>query len=182
MKIKKSTLPEKSSLNTLKAQYDFIDSYQGVILDSKNQLQATDVGKAFFSSAPNWVGQLFEFRNKIVAVFGLKTSAKTANREALLAAFKCEVGEQLGLFKVFESNENEVILGENDKHLDFRISLFLEPIQERNSEKTITISTTVLFHNRFGKIYFLPVKPFHKKIVPVMLKGIIKHLEQQLNS
>jgi hypothetical protein len=181
MKIKKSLLPEKSSLNIPTIHYDFIDSYQGEIADPKNQLQATAVGKAFFSSAPNWVSQLFEFRNKIVAVFGLKTANKMSNREALLSTFKCEVGEQLGLFKVFNSNENEVILGENDKHLDFRISLFLEPIEEDAFKKTITISTTVIFHNKFGKIYFLPVKPFHKRIVPVMLKGIIKHLEQSIN-
>jgi hypothetical protein len=65
--------------------------------------------------------------------------------------------------------------------LDFRISLFLEPIEGDVFKKIITISTTVIFHNKFGKIYFLPVKPFHKRIVPVMLKGIIKHLEQEIN-
>jgi hypothetical protein len=179
MKIKKIKLPERSILNDFSIKYDFIDSYQGDIYDPENKLKATDIGRAFFSSAPNWVGKLFAFRNKMVALFGLKTLDTVSNREELLAKFKCEAGEQLGLFKVFNTNENEVILGENDKHLDFRISLFLESSEGNLTKKIITISTTVIFHNRFGKLYFLPVKPFHQLIVPSMLKGIINHLERK---
>jgi len=45
--------------------------------------------------------------------------------------------------------------------------------------KNLIISTTVKYNNWFGKIYFLPVKPFHKRIVPTMLKGIIKEIEKE---
>jgi hypothetical protein len=179
MKIKKINFPERSILYDFSIKYDFMDSYQGAISDPENKLKATDIGKAFFSSAPDWVGKLFTFRNKTVAFFGLKISDNASNREELLAKFKCEAGEQLGLFKVFSSNENEVILGENDKHLDFRISLFLESSEENTTKKKISISTTVIFHNLFGRLYFLPVKPFHQLIVPSMLKGIINHLERK---
>ena len=50
-----------------------------------------------------------------------------------------------------------------------------------NTKKDLTISTTVEFNNWFGRLYFLPVRPFHKIIVPTMLKGIIKELETQRN-
>ncbi len=43
--------------------------------------------------------------------------------------------------------------------------------------KTLTISTTVQFNNHFGKLYFLLVRPFHRLIVPAMLKGIIRQIE-----
>ncbi|AYZ35431.1 DUF2867 domain-containing protein [Chryseobacterium indologenes] len=33
------------------------------------------------------------------------------------------------------------------------------------------------FHNWTGVLYFLPVRPFHKLIVPAMLKNIIGQLE-----
>lgn len=71
---------------------------------------------------------------------------------------------------VIEKNENEIILGEDDKHLDFMISLLLS-----EEGKHLTISTTVIFKNWFGKIYFLPFKPFHKFIVPTMLKALIRN-------
>ena len=72
-----------------------------------------------------------------------------------------------------------MILGEDDKHLNFRISLLTENLNTEQIKKEVTISTTVEFNNWFGKIYFLPVRPFHKLIVPRMLKAIIKELEKR---
>ncbi|WP_228390859.1 DUF2867 domain-containing protein [Chryseobacterium contaminans] len=88
-----------------------------------------------------------------------------------------EVGERYGLFKVFNKTNNEIVMGENDKHLDFRISLLFDKNQGGQDENSLTISTTVKFHNWLGVLYFLPVRPFHKLIVPSMLKNIINNLE-----
>jgi hypothetical protein len=76
---------------------------------------------------------------------------------------------------VFHKTDHEIILGEDDKHLDFRVSLYLDENTETN-QKQLTISTLVKFNNIFGKLYFMPVLPFHKLIVPTMLKGIIKQI------
>ena len=113
---------------------------------------------------------------------GLKTGGETSiqDRAAILDRFQGQKGESIGLFKVFDRTDSEIILGEDDKHLDFRVSLLIDPIQENNkkeNKKNLTISTTVYFNNWLGKLYFLPVKPFHKFIVPIMLKGIIKSVE-----
>jgi hypothetical protein len=148
------------------------------VADKNNSIDARKVSKAFFSSSPKWVDKLFGFRNKVVSVLGLKTSVETTNRQEQLDNFKCEAGEQLGLFKVFSSTESEVILGEDDKHLNFRISLFIEPHKTEKGKKNLTIATVAEFNNWFGRLYFLPVKPFHKLIVPAMLKGIIEALEK----
>ncbi len=181
MRIIKTTLPNNSILNTSLKEYDYVDSFYGVLNDIENKITSVDLGKAFFSSGPKWVGQLFNLRNKIVSVFGLKTSGNLVDRQQQLNNFKCEPGEQLGLFKVFNKTENEVIIGEDDKHLNFRVSLFLDKSKTDKSKKNITISTTVEFNNWFGRLYFLPVRPFHKFIVPTMLNGIIKELEKQRN-
>ena len=175
----KSLLPEKSILNTNHKKYDYVDSYCDVLTDNENKFKPADIGKAFFSSGPKWVGKLFTLRNKIVSVFGLETSGNIDNRQQQLDNYKCEPGEQLGLFKVFERTEYEVVLGEDDKHLNFRVSLFAEQQPGNLKKKDLTISTTVEFNNWFGRLYFLPVRPFHKLIVPVMLKGIIRELEKK---
>lgn len=175
MKITKTTLPKKSILH--KTNVDYIDSFQGEYQDLNNIISSKDIGKLFFTSAPKWTESLFKFRNRLVSIFGLKTSGKIKNRKELLDSFDCEPGDKIGLFTVYFRGDNEVILGEDDKHLDFRISLYKRNKTNNEESKILTISTTVKFQNWYGKLYFLPVKPFHSLIVPQMLKGIIRQIE-----
>ncbi len=179
MKAIKTALPENSILYHNRQQYDFVDSFEGALKDDTHQFTAVDVAKAFFSSSPKWIEKLFSFRNKLVAVFGLKTSGKITDRAQQLKNFKCEKGESLGLFIVFDKTDNEVVLGEDDKHLNFRVSLHLSGAGSPLQKRTLTISTTVKFNNWFGRLYFMPVRPFHALIVPTMLKAIIKELEKK---
>lgn len=158
--------------------YDYIDSFQGQFIDKFQNIGTTEIGKSFFSSGPKWIDKLFAFRNKLAGLLGLKTSGKITDRQKMLDNFKCEKGEQIGLFKVFDKTDDEIILGEDDKHLNFRVSLFIDKQNENKAGKNLIISTTVKFNNWFGRLYFLPVRPFHKLIVPTMLKEMIKNIEQ----
>lgn len=179
MTITKTKIPKSSLLNTNNMTYEYIDSFQGQFIDKFQNIGTTEVGKSFFSSGPKWIDKLFAFRNKLVGLFGLKTSGKLIDRQKMLDNFKCEKGEQMGLFKVFDKSADEIILGEDDKHLNFRVSLYIDHQNENKTDKKLIISTTVKFNNWFGRLYFLLVRPFHKLIVPTMLKGIIKNIEQQ---
>ena len=83
MKVIKVELPTTSIL--YKTDFDFVDSYQGKYLDKKDKISSRDIGKAFFTYTPNWTEQLFELRNKIVSIFGLKTEKiKAANNQTLM--------------------------------------------------------------------------------------------------
>ncbi|OYX28202.1 MAG: hypothetical protein B7Z06_02255 [Flavobacteriales bacterium 32-35-8] len=177
MKISKSTLPNHSILKPDEKTYDYVDSFESVFIDRNSTITSTTIGKSFFMSGPKWVDTLFAFRNKLVGFFGLKTSGIIADRQKMLDSFKGEKGEQMGLFKVLDKTPDEMILGEDDKHLNFRVSLFIDRQSSDPTTKKLIISTTVKFNNWFGRLYFLPVRPFHKLIVPTMLKGIIKHIE-----
>ena len=121
MRVKKSELSDHSILKKDKETYDYVDSFQSEFIDKKQIIGPTEIGKSFFTSGPKWVGKLFTLRNKIAGLFGLKTSGDTTDRQEQLDNFKCEPGEQLGLFRVFSKTNNEVVLGEDDKHLNFRI-------------------------------------------------------------
>jgi hypothetical protein len=173
MTIIKTTLPVTSLLNQTGRRYDYADSFQGIIPDKENKLQPAGICKAFFLSTPKWIKKLLGLRNVIVGMFGLKTSGNVDPKQ-MLENFKCDQGDRIGLFKVFEKTDNEVILGEDDKHLNFRISFFLDKFRENENEKQLTISTIVVFKNLFGRLYFLLIKPLHKFIVPAMLKSIIQ--------
>jgi len=169
MQIKKVVLPETSML--INNPNDYRDSYCGQIDLQDKTITIDQVGNAFFVSSPKWIGLLLSFRNKIVSLFGLKTGHSISKEKKLII----EKGEQIGLFKIFDKTENEIILGEDDKHLDFRVSLFLD--SHTQHKKKLIISTIVVFNNWFGKVYFLPVKPFHKVIVRNMLKNTIQELK-----
>lgn len=176
VKIQKTTLPQESVLTTEK-EFNFIDGYKADFNDETNEIDIQKIGKLFFSASPKWIDKLFGLRNKIVKLFGLKVAGNTSEREKQLENFKCEPNEQIGLFKVFHKSNSEIILGQDDKHLDFRVSLFLQQKELNTTKKQLTISTSVKFNNRFGKLYFIPVRPFHKFIVPTMLKGIMKNIK-----
>ena len=174
-----STIPDSSILKSDDNSFDYVDSFRKSFLDEADSIDITTIGKLFFASGPKWIDGLFTTRNKVVSLFGLKTPGSSTSRQKQLNNFKCEKGEQLGLFKVFDKTDNEVILGEDDKHLNFRISLLLDKSPDKDEQKSLTITTTVKFNNAFGRLYFLPVRPFHKLIVPTMLNGILKEIEKE---
>jgi len=61
--------------------------------------------------------------------------------------------------------------------LNFRVSLLLSEQKNNKLNKNITVTTIVMYNNWFGRLYFFPVKPFHKLIVQSGLKIILQELE-----
>ena len=181
MKIQKTKIPENSFLYSNLNFYNYIDSYEGIVSDKNNVVDIMTVGKAFFKPMPKWVDGLLVIRNKIVSVFGLKT-APSINNTAQPDQLKFEPGEKAGLFQVFNRTKDEIILGENDKHLDFRVSLHLAENKNDPTQKVITVTTVVIYNNWFGRLYFFPVKPFHRLIIPTTLKINLQKLELEINS
>ena len=167
MILKSSTVPDQSVLSR-KEHYDFIDSYSATFVTDK-VISSDDLARSFFSSDSKWITYLFVLRNKIVSLFGLKTGENN-QQQVLLNSYV--VGESIGLFKIIQKTEKEIIFGENDKHLDFKVSLLID--QSKISNSVITISTVVIFNNFFGRFYFFFIKSFHKLIVPNMLKKMVR--------
>jgi len=155
--------------------YVHIDSHAVTINTSGKTISVEEVAKAFFlMEPPGWISMLFKIRNRIVGVFGLKTTDGDGAKQP--SEFKLEVGQKIGFSKVYSKSANEVIFGEDDKHLNFRVSLFLD--QQSPGENNIVISTAVQFNNWLGRLYFLPVRPFHALIVKSMLRGVAKEISK----
>ncbi|MBN1113470.1 MAG: DUF2867 domain-containing protein [Bacteroidales bacterium] len=171
---KHHSIPDSSLLKKDGEAFNYVDSFQGVILANEQSVDITTVLKLFLSSGPKWGDHLLAIRDKVVALFGLKV-AHNKQKEPNYA--ECKPGEQLGLFKLFDKSENEYVLGETDKHLNFKVSLLLETIDYESDKKRITITTAVKFNNIFGRIYFFPVKPIHGLLVKSTLKNITQQFE-----
>jgi hypothetical protein len=102
--------------------------------------------------------KMFAFRNNVVKLFGLKTGEENGKIPAAKILPVSRRSDRA--FKVFGKTNNEIILGEDDKHLDFRVSLLYDNAENENKGNSLTISTTVKFHNWLGVLYFFPCDLF----------------------
>ncbi len=165
-------LPKNSLIENALSKIDYEDTF-GVTMDELN-LPLHSLPPLLFSSLPDWFALLFKLREKLAGLVGLKTGNQE-EFEKMKSEFKGKPGEQLSIFKVYDRNEEELLMGENDKHLDFRLSFF---IKEKGDQTELLLSTTVQYNAVSGKLYFFFVKPFHRLIVPILLKRMVLKIQR----
>ena len=119
------------------------------------------------SRMPGWLRVLSAVRNFFARLVGLK-GPRRLNLIENSVQEPFVVGEKLGMFPLLEINDGEVILGQNDRHLDFRLSVSRI---NRDEDVEITVSTLVQTHNFAGTLYMMLVKPFHILGVRALLKS-----------
>jgi hypothetical protein len=117
---------------------------------------------------------LMALRDFVVRPFGLITVPRHLSRAP---EGPLEVGSAAGMFKVVARSGDEVLLGLDDKHLDFRFSLML---RATGACEQAVATTTVRFHHVGGRIYFAFVKPVHKLLVPGMLRSAAKRARREV--
>ncbi len=160
MKVKKENTPKTNSIKYAFKTLDFADTFSTT--NHKNSLET--ITHLIFGTMPKWISRLMYLRNVLVKLFGLKTEmAKEFNSN-----FK--PGDVIGFFKIFSVTNNEVMLGANDKHLDFRVSIY----NSKEPQYNIKVTTLVQYNNLFGKIYMTLIKPFHVLVVKCMVKQAYK--------
>lgn len=129
--VRTDTLPHTSSLWTLHQPGDFLDCYS--VPSTLSPREAATRGLAL----PGWANSLLRLRNTLVRPFGLKTGEPDKP-----------------IFPTCHESETELILGTDDRHLNFRIGVI-------RAEGCIYMSTWVHPHNVWGRAYLRLVMPFH---------------------
>jgi hypothetical protein len=157
MIVKSDKIPDNSIILNGFGRTDYGDSYRIV----KQTNETVDEITTQFFKVPRWAIVLMKIRNNVVKIFGLKTGKNENVNE--VACYP--VGSKAGYFTVTARNANEIVMGENDRHLCFRASVLVD-----REQSFIYLTTIVRFHNIWGRIYFLPVKPFHRLIIKSLLK------------
>ena len=129
---------------------DYSDSITG------KAVRETDVDTLFhlmFEDFPCPVRVLLKLRDSLVKPLGLK--GNTSFRE-----------------HVIERNENEIIVGMDDRHLGFWVSIYV------SDACRLEVCTAVRFHNCLGRIYFAGIWCFHKLIVA----GVFRRAQKRINA
>lgn len=151
--IEPTDLPPDSHLRCDYGQAGFADAFS-VALPATASGDAVVLARHVFDQQPEWIAMLMSIRDSIVRPFGLKRAADLQSAG----------GERINLFSVLAQYKDEIILGENDRHLDFRVSVLLQPASEGQPRRLIV--TTLVFYNQLlGRIYIALIAPFHRLVV-----------------
>lgn len=126
---------------------------------SDRDLDARRAAERMMARQPRWAEALLSLRNLLVAPLGLKTSG------AGLAAPR----DMIGIFPVVSETPERLIAGFNDRHLDFRIVVDVTPLGDA---RQVTATTLVKTHNWLGRTYLAIIMPFHRLIVPTLLRQV----------
>lgn len=127
--------------------------------DTSVPLSPEEILKIMFTGYPAWVKGLFKIRDWIVKPFGLETG-------------------QIDIVQlIIAQNEREIVIGQDDKHLQFYVSV--EAGAHQHNRQDIRVTTLVKYHNALGRVYFFFIRPFHHIIVRTILKRALRTIEKQ---
>lgn len=102
---------------------------------------------------PPWVSALMGVRERLVELAGIDRGAPDT-------------------FAVVARDDDEVVVGADAGHLDFRASVRREP-------ERIVLSTVVQLHNRRGRAYFALIRHIHPFVVRAMLNRAASRLARK---
>ena len=146
-----------ASARSLLPGHDFADAYQ--VDAAVSGLTARQATQAIVTHPPAWVKHLVKTRNCIVSLFQLRTVEIGVDQP---------LQPTIGGFPVVAQSAEEVVLGFDDKHLDFRISVTVNAGSDTGT--LVTVATVVKTNNFFGRAYLATIMPFHRLIVRHLLE------------
>ena len=109
-------------------------------------IDAIAATKLAFARSPLWIKALMAMRDGLGSLVGLKPAPA-------------------GGFPVIRESAGEVLLGFDDRHLDFRVLV-------RIADGQAVLTTIVHWHNGWGRAYLRLIMPFHRVIAARMLEGV----------
>lgn len=123
--------------------FDFADAYA---VDAPAGINAIEAAQRAFARRAGWIHALLELRNRLVSVVGLKPASSRG-------------------FPIIRKSPEEVLMGFDDRHLDFRIAVTV-------ASGKATVTTIVRCHNFWGRFYLTVIMPFHRLIARRMTERI----------
>ncbi|NRB19030.1 MAG: DUF2867 domain-containing protein [Rhodobacteraceae bacterium] len=134
----KTELPKQSLLHSYVQKGDFLDCYK-----CATALPVDDAAQRAMAF-PSWAKGLLSLRNILVAPLGLTSDFPE--------------GDKIGPFPIDQRGDSEIILGFDDSHLNFRISIL-------TTGREAYCATWVQCNNRLGRLYLAVIMPFHVLII-----------------
>lgn len=156
------SFPQESRIAAVYASTNLADAYS-IELPTEASTDPEVLARFIFSQRSSWMTGLMAVRDAIVAGFGLKTAKHLGTGDS-------DKESRVGIFKIYSKAPTEIVLGEDDKHLDFRLSVLYSGTPSPLGKQRLIVSTVVHCHNRLGRAYIFFIAPFHRLIVQASLR------------
>ena len=143
--------------DALLAGAQYVDAFR-IAVDG-NALDARRAAEMMMAKGPRWIEALMRWRNRLVAVFGLKTPAPAGTGDP----------NTIGIFPILNETPGRLVLGFDDRHLDFRVVV---DVASSGQGQDVTATTLVLTHNLLGRTYLAIIMPFHRLIARTLLRQV----------
>lgn len=123
--------------------YQFADAYK---VPAPRGIDAIEATRQAFARGPRWIRTLLGLRNRLGRLVGLRPAPASG-------------------FPIIRQAPDEVLMGFDDKHLDFRVVATV-------NGGFVTLTTIVRWHNAWGRAYLAAIMPFHRAIAARMIEGV----------
>lgn len=133
---------------------DFRDAFAVELPPGASQTVADCYDALVRATTPGWLAALIRVRGVLARAMRLETA-------------QWEPGTSP--FVLLRQTDEVVVAGAEDRHLDFRAVLQVQERTDGGAE--LVLVTLVQRHNLAGRLYFGLVKPFHRRVVPSMLRS-----------
>ena len=158
-------VPPASRIAALLPSADFFDAY-AMPLAHGDARSAMAIYLDIVAVTPGWINFLMAARNRIVSLVGLKNVGHVGAVDPAKTAASYRPGDRVGIFSLRSVSDDEVILGDADRHVDAQVSVRRI---ERDGRPAVALTTVVHIHNLLGRAYMAFVVPLHRRIVPAAL-------------
>ena len=152
-RVRQTTPPPESVVAGWYENASLLESYS-IDLSSSKQYSMRVLATLTVGNPPAWQKALIALRDAMVTPFGIKTSDTVRTSR--------DSHKRVDFFPVHWEGSDEIVLGTDDRHLNFRLSL----LRRHSPIGTLLIATTVVHtHNALGFTYLNAIRPFHHLVV-----------------
>jgi hypothetical protein len=163
-------IPTDSVLAPLYVGADLLDAF-AINLPTGASDDPEVLARVAFERQAAWIRALMWVRDTVMATAGVKSS------RAIGAVAATRGLKVIGFFPVLSKSAGEMVMGENDRHLDFRVAVLVRTDAQGGRE--LIVVTVVHCHNRLGRTYLAVIAPFHRTILRANLERTARMLESQ---
>jgi hypothetical protein len=152
--------PKHSGLADWYSDADLLDSFAVELPASSNGNIRAIAHAILGQPAPWFIRTVLSIRDGVGRHVGLRTPGDRRSAD--------HDGDRINSLPVLSAHDDELILGKDDQHMNFRISLMIQ--KSIDGPNLISTTTVVRCHNRLGRTYLAAIKPFHRLLVPSNLR------------
>ena len=161
-------IPSDSVLAPLYVGADLLDAFAiRLPAGASNDLEV--LTRIALERQAGWIRALTLVRDTVMATVGVKSS------RAIGAAAVARGLKVIGYLPVLSKSAGELVMGGDDRHLDFRVGVQQRPGVPDGRE--LVVATVVHCHNGLGRMYLAVIAPFHRTILRANLERAVRVME-----